>query len=189
MKANPSWRDFLFGMVPKGSVCAEVGVHKGHFSRRIFYHVEPKRLHLIDPWKFEPGADYSDSFYGDRKGKSQENMNARYNKVKSWFRPEITKGQVVIHRGYSHQVCRGFADEYFDWVYIDGNHLYEFVKMDLNFFYGKVKAGGLIMGDDYETDGWWRRGVKKAVDEFVKSCPVETVLIRDNQYVLRKVGR
>jgi len=73
-------------------------------------------------------------------------------------------------------------------VYIDGNHLYEFVKSDLELYYHKVRSGGYIAGDDYEIGGWWKSGVKLAVDEFVKNRAVEVVDIRDRQFILRKPG-
>jgi predicted O-methyltransferase YrrM len=54
-----------------------------------------------------------------------------------------------IHRGYSTDILSRFADAYFDWIYIDGNHLFDFVKADLELGYRKVRRGGLITGDDY----------------------------------------
>ena len=181
-------RDFLLNMFPRYSVGCEIGVHKGHFSRRILYIVEPQRLHLIDPWKFEVESVYDKSLYGCKRGVSQEHLNHRCNNVKKWFSDEILCGQVIVHRGYSHQMWKHFEDEYFDWVYIDGNHLYEFVKMDLEFFYKKVKIGGLIAGDDYETKDWWDNGVKRAVDEFISQYSVEVLLVKHNQYVLKRVS-
>ena len=79
-----------------------------------------------------------------------------------------------------------FPDEYFDWVYIDGNHLYEYVKEDLEVSLRKTKAGGLITGDDYTEGGWWEGGVKKAVDEFSTNNAVHLLEIRNRQFVFRK---
>ena len=41
---------------------------------------------------------------------------------------------------------------------------------------------------NYTARGWWETGVIRAVDEFVKSNPVELVEIRNEQFVLRKCG-
>jgi hypothetical protein len=35
-----------------------------------------------------------------------------------------------------------FENAYFDWVYIDGNPLYEYVRNDLQNYDPKVKPGG-----------------------------------------------
>jgi len=53
-------------------------------------------------------------------------------------------------------------DELFDFIYIDGIHTYEQVKIDIENYLPLVKPGGIIGGHDYV--GPWV-GVKKAVDE------------------------
>lgn len=50
-----------------------------------------------------------------------------------------------------------------DFVYIDGNHDYEFVKQDIALYYPKVRNGGVIGGHNFEG-GFI--GVVKAVMEF-----------------------
>lgn len=54
-----------------------------------------------------------------------------------------------------------FDNNSLDFVYIDASHDYESVKQDLNLWYPKLKACGIIGGHDYEWGG-----VKQAVDEF-----------------------
>jgi hypothetical protein len=102
------------------------------------------------------------------------------------FAPEVAAGQVFIHRGDSHTVCEQFEDEYFDWIYIDGNHLYEFAIRDLRLYHRKVKPGGFLTGDDYAEGGWWQGGVKKAVDEFVAEGLGKLIQINRKQYIVRK---
>jgi hypothetical protein len=179
-------RTFLVRRFPCGSIGAEVGVHKGEFSEQILRIVKPRKLHLIDPWKYESSEEYRDAWYGGQAQGAQVEMDQRYDEVCNRFDRDIKSGRVTIHRGYSADVGRGFPDEYFDWVYIDGNHIYEFVKSDLELFYPKVKAGGYMAGDDYQLGGWWKGGVKLAVDEFLQNMPVELVEIRSYQFVLRK---
>jgi hypothetical protein len=179
-------RTFLLDAMPKRSVCAEIGVHLGEFSQRILDIVIPTRLHLIDPWKYEIGERYSRAKYGGGRGKGQEEMNRRYEHVVQMFRASVESGQVVIHREASEQASSRFPDGYFDWIYVDGNHLYEFVKEDLRLFAPKVKDGGFITGDDYESSGWWEGGVKKAVDEAIADGFVTVCEIKNGQFILRK---
>lgn len=55
-----------------------------------------------------------------------------------------------------------------DFVFIDGNHLYECVKADLAAWWPKIRTGGLFCGHDYIIRRDRRRvfGVKRAVDEW-----------------------
>lgn len=185
LKKQDSLRDALLRRMPTNSVCAEIGAWKGDFSARILKIVQPARLHLVDPWKYEDSATYEHAWYGGSVGSNQAHMDRVHNSVVARFRKQIDAGVVVVHRSSSTGASAGFPDEYFDWVYIDGNHLYECVKADLNNFYPKVKYGGFITGDDYDRKGWWDDGVTKAVDEFRDRC--KTVLIQSSQFVLQKV--
>jgi hypothetical protein len=103
------------------------------------------------------------------------------------FASEINKLQVIIHRASSEEACINFENNYFDWIYIDGNHLYDYVKKDLEYYYPKVKVGGFITGDDYTEGGWWKGGVKKAVDEFVNKGLVKLIRIQNQQFKLQKL--
>jgi len=169
-------------------VGAEIGVYAGDFSEEILHIVKPAKLGLIDPWIHETSEQYKHAWYGGRAQGGQEEMDALHKVVLTRFRRQIRAGQVSVHRGYSSEVCKEFPDGYFDWVYIDGNHFYEFVKSDLELYYTKVKRGGYITGDDYKIGDWWEGGVKAAVDEFVESKPVELVEIRNGQFILKKTG-
>ena len=179
-------RTFLLGRFPRGSIGAEIGVHKGDFSEQILRLVRPAKLHLIDPWKYESSDRYRNAYYGGKAKGGQVEMDHRYAEVCDRFRRHINSGRVIVHRACSGDACDSFPDDYFDWVYIDGNHLYEFAKDDLECFYRKVRSGGLITGDDYKTGGWWESGVKLAVDEFLNSRPVQLIEIRNYQFILAK---
>lgn len=179
-------RGFLLDMLPKNSIGAEIGVHLGEFSREILGRVRPKELHLIDPWEHQTSGLYKDAWYGGQATEGQGEMDSRYEQVWNRFATEIQDGQVKIHRDYSKQALESFPDGYFDWVYIDGNHLYEYVMADLVLSAQKTRSGGFVTGDDYVEGGWWKGGVKKAVDEFVVRGSVRLLLIRNMQFVLQK---
>lgn len=73
-------RKFLLDMMPTHSVCAEIGVDRGAFSEEILATVNPKKLHLIDPWENDPD---------------------RYDSVCGKFADRVESGQVQIHKGKS----------------------------------------------------------------------------------------
>jgi hypothetical protein len=173
-------------LMPKGSVCAEIGVWKGDFSRKLLNRVQPQTLHLIDPWEFIDDGGYERAAYGGKVAKGQEDMDKLFENVQERFASEIAGGVVRIHRATSADAGPSFPDDYFDWVYIDANHSYEFVREDLRVYHTKVKPGGYLAGDDYGTKGWWGTGVKDAVDEFVAAEQAQWALQDGSQFVLQK---
>lgn len=174
-------RDFLLKKLPRNSICAEIGVLRGDFSERILEIVKPRELHLIDPWLFSRS-----------RAKSQQELDERHEAVCRRFARECSAGIVTIHREPSIDAGRRFADGYFDWVYIDGDHAYEAVKRDLEIYCAKVKPGGYITGDDYHHPGHWDDGVTIAVDEFIAKGVCAPVYLKRNsikkrsQFMLRK---
>jgi hypothetical protein len=173
-------------MLPRASVGAEIGVWRGDFSARILRSARPAKLHLIDPWEFMSGEAYRDAWYGGKLAADQDAMDRLHDGVVRRFAREVATGVVEVHRCTSAEASSRFPAAYFDWVYVDGNHLYEAVRADLELFDQKLKAGGLLAGDDYGLPGWWDDGVTRAVDELVADGSYEVVALAANQFVLRK---
>ena len=71
-------------------------------------------------------------------------------------------------------------DESLDFVYIDGNHAYEFVAQDIILWGRKVRPGGIISGHDYGI-----RWVRRAVDCYAKSLGY-SVKVTDRSMEKRK---
>ncbi len=182
----PSARDQLLASLPSDSVGAEIGVWKGRFSLMVTEKLQPKSFHLIDPWAFQP--DFSERMYGGRVARNQADMDAIFEGVQQLF---DGVGNVHFHRDFSSEAVKAFDDGYFDWVYIDGNHHYDYVMEDLRLYFPKIKPGGYIAGDDYtwaprETPGDLQ--VKRAVADFLteKDGAVKMVNVWDDQFLLRR---
>jgi predicted O-methyltransferase YrrM len=111
-------------------------------------------------------------------------MDAIYEQVTARFEDERRQGRVVVHRETSVDAAAAVADGSLDWVYVDGDHTYDGVRSDLEAWAPKLEPGGLLMGDDYGSFGWWEGGVKRAVDEFVAACSPE-VLLLTSHFALR----
>ena len=179
-------RGLLLSMLPTNAVGAEIGVHEGDFSRRILDVLKPRKMHLIDPWQYQTGKEFAEAYYGGKAKGGQTEVDSRYLRVLQRFQPEIQNGQVEVHRGFSNQVAVQFPDEYFDFVYIDGDHRYAAVKEDLELYFKKLKVRGLLCGDDYGESGWWKGGVERAVDEFASNNIVKIVSLQHSQFCLEK---
>jgi hypothetical protein len=170
----------LLQRMPNGAVCAEIGVWKGEFSSRILELTSPSMLHLIDPWEFQ--SDFSDRMYGGTVAKNQEDMDSIYSSVKRKFN---SFDNVILNRGKSEKILQQFPDQYFDWVYIDGNHFYEFVLNDLRLSLSKVKPTGFISGDDYNWGRKYGFPVRNAVNDFLHENALDNKLeIIGSQFII-----
>ncbi len=158
---RPDSRLALLKCMPEGAHCAEIGVWKGEFSKRIIAVTKPKILHLVDPWMFQP--QYPHRLYGGKVAQGQKDMDDIFSDIKKKF---DDCENVRIHRVTSREFFEGFT-EHLDWVYIDGDHSTEAVLEDLNLSHKRVKKSGIIAGDDYywkDSDG--SLSVQTAVDKF-----------------------
>lgn len=172
-------REQLPQFFPKGAVGAEIGVAEGAFSAAILEAASPSELHLIDPWShLESGSDplQATGFLAELArddvvfGAPPVNLNgdAEYAKVVARFAGD---SRVHLHRQYSYKVAPRFAQGSFDFVYLDGNHQYEFVLRDLQDFAARLKPGGLLFGHDFFEDAFAQEehyGVIDAVNTFLK---------------------
>lgn len=152
-------RNTLIKLLPEG-ICAEVGVAKGKFSLYIRTNTSPKMFYLIDAWKsFDLG-------YTDSNMVNQREHDRRYfNAVKNLG----CHDNITIVRELSVEGAGKFANETFDWVYIDADHSYKGCKDDLDAYKDKVKEDGYICGHDYLREGFELPGygTNQAVDDFV----------------------
>ena len=80
-----------------------------------------------------------------------------------------------------------FPDDYFDFVYLDGDHTYDGVKTDIASYLPKVKSNGIIAGDDYAIGRWWGDGVIRAFNELIGSGNVRVEFKMDRQIAVRKL--
>lgn len=167
----------------------EIGVHEGFFSNLLLKKFNPEIFYLVDPWKYQTEELYKESLYGgslsDYDG--QKKLNDRYETVKLNFKKEIISGQIILMRKNSNEIFNLLKDDFFDLIYIDGNHTFDFVKLDIMNSLKKIKKDGIIVCDDYQSPGWWNDGVTKAVDKLCEENYIKKILSKSNQCVLKKI--
>ncbi|MEM1075090.1 MAG: glycosyltransferase family 2 protein [Pseudomonadota bacterium] len=144
--------------LPKNGRGAEIGVWNGGFSEFILKVTRPKELTLIDPWDL-----LSDQSEDERTHKKHADANFMEDMFLNVTKLYGQMENVKIVKGFSADVLSDFPDNYFDWVYIDGNHQYDFVKKDVEIAFRKVRSGGTIAGDDF----FWKRNDRMHVKEAV----------------------
>lgn len=137
------YREAILARMRVGGITAEIGVQTGKFSRSILDICRPHKLHLID-------------------------LDLHSFSINEKFRSEINSGIITLHEGNSSIVMQDFPDEYFDFIYIDGDHSYEGVKRDIEVAKQKIKREGYLVLNDYT---YWspvecmRYGIIQAVNE------------------------
>lgn len=153
----------------------EVGVREGNNLKRML--VPCIRLaYAIDSWCGTTNISQNPNLY------SQEQFDKWYQAVVEIASCDV---RVRIIREFSPKAASlTFATEdgLFDFVYIDSDHTEAGCWADLNAWYPKVRAGGVLAGDDYvnASIGEMKFGVIEAVNRFVSerglqlhidSCP------------------
>ena len=154
-------RQKMLAMLPKNAICAEIGVWTGQFSIQILEVTEPAELTLIDPWDMisaQPDDNRSNDKHADA-----DFMSGMYRSIVDLY-GKLPNVRIV--KGLSEPVLASYPNDYFDWVYIDGNHLYDFVLKDIQISFQKVKPGGVIVGDDL----FWKKNGRQHVREAVFAC-------------------
>lgn len=175
----------------------EVGVFKAQFSKHILENW-PGTLWLVDPWRaFEEGEGYVDA--SNHKEHQTAYLEAMQN-------IEGYESRAFMLRGLSSDMASRFEDNSLDFVYIDGNHAYDWVKEDIELWWPKIKQGGILAGHDYLDLDWtggefaengkdkhiWMKGnehtelhyaglfgVNPAVDEFADKNNLTLVLTKE----------
>ena len=98
------------------------------------------KLYSIDPWE-----DYEE--YPEYK----KELSPIYNTFITNIENSGVKDKIIINRGYSNLEIPKFQDDFFDIIYIDGNHEPEYVLEDAVLSFRKLKKNGIMIFDDY---GW-----------------------------------
>ena len=149
----------------------EVGVYRGDTSAGMLRAFPNLKLNMVDPYNM----DIQDRMCRPR---NQATQDARMEEALEVT--EFAADRRKMWRIPSMEALNIFSDGILDFVFVDANHEYEYVRDDMG-WWKKIKSGGLFLGDNYngKIERWsnglsW--GVKRAVDEFavVNDLEVQT---------------
>jgi|SRR5215510_3720915 len=128
----------------------EIGTYYGRSARAMADNTKG-RIYCIDPY---PGV----VFYQNGVG-AISSGNYVYKQAQKLLADHIDSGKLVIHRG---TVTDFPFDIEPDFIFIDGDHVPEAFKIDLEWGEKKIAFGGILSGHDYDNVGW--PAVKELVD-------------------------
>ena len=146
-------------------VAVEIGVERGGNAEDMLSQMNIKRLYLVDDYK-----PYTDYLGGECPQDVQDWVyREMFRRVSRYFDKTVLVAQNSMF------AVELFPDEFFDFIYIDGNHNYESVKQDLNAWWPKTKKCGVFSGHDFDLSGVAdiRHDVTDAVIEFAKEKNLE----------------
>lgn len=151
-------------MSADGGTIVEVGVAAGNFTAYLADHYKGQVI-AVDPYR-----TFSKDEWKDCINSNNQSLEVMYQGAKKAL---SSKPNVTLMRMTSLQAAATFPDDKFESVFIDGNHMYEACKDDMNAWWPKVKKGGFLCGHDYTAEDevvtpHVTLGVGKAVREFCK---------------------
>lgn len=154
----------------------EIGVHQG--NNIVNYCKEGLEIYGIDPW-----VPYTEHFLDSRRDTAtNRTIRALYRRARR--QTEAYPNCKLIEKT-SIEALEDFEDNSLDFIYIDGDHRFDHIAIDLIRWSYKIKKGGVIAGHDYLDVGGYRGTlhVGPVVDAFVEATDI------DNWYIIgRKDG-
>ncbi len=146
---------------------AEIGVFTGVNSKELMKYLDVKELYLIDPWE-----KYHESY--------MEEIDFEASERKCRKRMKKFGDKIKFVKEYSSNAVDKIPDN-LDYIYIDANHNYEYVKADIENYWNKLKIGGILAGHDIDIFG-----VLKAVLEFTEKNKLDFLISKGDWIIIKK---
>lgn len=139
----------LFEIIPRGFKIkvVEIGTRYGESAVKINREFAIGEYICVDPY-----VDYEE-YEGDDFSKVLKSDYKVFKKVSRSLKLRMGS-RVKFIREFSEKAASQIDDNYADFIFIDGNHAYEYVHEDLRNYWPKVKSGGILAGHDY-----WHRSI------------------------------
>lgn len=107
----------------------------------------------MDPW-----TKYEGNPRGGPQSQHDDNFELAQQRLKGY--------DVGFIKGFSSVAASTIPSKSLDFVYIDGNHGFEFVYQDITLWAQRVRIGGIVAGHDFYHFKW--AGVVEAVERYTK---------------------
>jgi len=160
----------------------EVGLEKGKNAQEMFEHIPDLHLYGVDPYRQHAFCSYIETAMSRRWD------NAYLQRVKEQAMGRLGHRNFTLLEDFSEEASKQIEDNSLDFVYIDGDHSYDFVMMDVIIWGRKVRKGGIISGHDYYYDNnkeGRRAKVTHAINDYTKVHGINFFITDEDHYVLR----
>lgn len=132
----------------------EVGTQRGLYARVLLTQIPEGRLTCVDPWEAYSWI-------------AKEGQEKRYARAMENLQPFLDEGRLTIIKKRSMDALPDIEDGSLDYVFVDGNHRFDYACPDIIFWSQKVRTGGIVAVHDYYHFKW--AGVVQAVDAYISA--------------------
>jgi len=143
---------------------AEIGVAAAKYSEVICQNAPGLKLLCVDPWIKQ-----------DDDPIHRKNHNNHYISATK----RLKNYDATMIRARSMDAVRDVPLESLDFVYIDSNHVFDAVMVDIIEWSKRVKPGGIVSGHDYND--FENFGIIKAVDTYTEVHKIEQWFLTDER--------
>lgn len=152
----------------------EIGTFEGKHAESILKELKTERFFVVDPYD-----DYSD--YAESEPRTVTRLKKAQEKAKERLKDYSDK--ITWIKKNSDKAVSDIPDD-LDFVYIDGNHEYEYVLKDMENYYNKLKTNGILAGHDI-THERFNKDVFKALKEFSNKYNVDPYVSRTDWWIVK----
>jgi len=158
----------------KNLIGVEIGVYEGEHAYHLLKQLDIKLLYLVDPYKnYEEGLKHH--------GVEQNPLSV----AKKIAHKRIRTKKIMWLEKFSEDAIKDIQDD-LDFVYIDGAHDYINVKKDIENYYPKIRAGGVLAGHDFFNGNCKEHnGVIQAVIEFALKNKLQLYVQQGDWWVIK----
>ena len=166
-EADKGWGDCYYGVISNiinennFKSFAEIGVAFGGHLEEILTNTSLQTAYAVDSYSLTQTT--TDSF---RRSDGVPFDQSDYENLFQFANDRLQKfgNRIIFIRDSSLNSLDRI--ESLDMVFVDAEHSYDAVVLDLNIWYDKINYNGIISGHDYDHPNF--PGVKIAVDEFIE---------------------
>jgi hypothetical protein len=138
------WSPFYYGIVTKVinennfKNIAEIGIGYGTHAKELLKTTNITQLYLIDPMQYYPNDQFATDIMSQIPEIPSNNFNELYDLINNELKPWNTK--YTWYRKPSLSITEEeIPSNSLDCIFIDGDHSYEAVYADLQFWWKKIK--------------------------------------------------
>jgi len=159
----------------------EIGTHQADFASLFYRKWKGQHLTCVDPWAtMSEYYDQSKCLWNSDPDNRDKDYAIAKQKMDEVGKPYRMLKMTSLEASKRHDLHE------LDFVYLDGNHEYRWVRQDLFLWWDHLKPGGVLAGHDIicpGEDAGWGKEIQPAVFEFATERSLTVNLIVESKWL------